>query len=298
MFSFCKLIRRFFMPNLYLDASVEKLYFEEPGGVRNVPLIYNLLIASLENSIKSNSLIFSDHDLLFLETDVDPIRNIKIGKFYKKALTGQPVNANRPKLDEIHRAMPQATPKLDRAFLYEPCNLSRSTNIKKDYIFLNTENLKTKWRILSVDFVHTREEVFVLKGVNNLLYLPNLNQLKIPSQYFDEVSNLYNKFLDDLGATPESVIDHCRGLATSLLSAFLSVKESERVDLEKLIGLVDQAVPKRVVLKNCASTINRLHPRRKPNEVEKLKLRELTYDDSEFVVSCISMMIRELDYGN
>lgn len=286
------------MPNLYLDTNMDKIFVEESQGVRRLSNKYNLLIASLDSSTKSSSQIFSTHDLLFLEMDIDPIRNLKIGKFFKKASTGQPVYVNKAKVDEIDMHMRQATPKLENAFLYESHFLSRVINVKNDFIFLNLENLKTKWRITSIDYIHTREEVFVLKGVNNSLYLPSLNEIKIPNKYFDEISNLYSKLLDDLGSTPDSVVDHCRGLATSLLSALLLLDENKREDLEKLIGATSDKFPNRIIVKNCAAIINRLHPRRKPNEIDKLKLRILDYDDSEFAVSCISMMIRELGYGN
>lgn len=80
-----------------------------------------------------------------------------------------------------------------------------------------------------------------------------------------------------------------------MLSAIIgNIAKEDRIDLGKLIAKVDD---KFRVIKSSAEIINRFHPRRKPNEKEKLELTELTRVESDFAVQCVFQIIREMKWN-
>jgi hypothetical protein len=232
--------------------------------------------------------------LIFLELTFDPITRIKRGKFYKLADEGQPASiypSTTGGIFQVNSSSPQYSVQAYKFFSYE---LTRNFNLKDSFIIFGNSRFETRWRILSVDASVTNEEIYVIQEVNSIGAIPSLNKNVIPDRFFTEIEKEYTSLLSELNSSPESVIDHCRDLATSLLSAVLGTCDKEsRADLGKLIPKVDEKLR---VVKSSADIINRFHPRRKPNEIEKLELPTLSRIESDFAVQCVFQIIRELKW--
>jgi hypothetical protein len=235
-----------------------------------------------------------DTKLIFFELSFDPISRIKRGKFYKMADEGQPANIYPSSMGGIYQVGSSSSQSSVQAYKFVSYDLTRDFNARDTFVVFGNSRFETRWRILSIDSSITNEEVCVLQEVHSIGSIPSLNKNVIPDQFLSEIDKEYTSLLAELNSSPESVVDHCRDVATSLLSAVVGIVEKEnRIDLGKLISKVDDKLR---VIKSSAEIINRLHPRRKPNEREKLELNELSRVESDFTVQCVFQIIRELKW--
>lgn len=235
-----------------------------------------------------------DAKLVFLETSFDPISRIKRGKFYELSPDGQPeplYPSTFGGVYEIHARNPQSS---TTAYKFKSYDFTRAFNPRDAFIIFGNSRFETRWRILSIDASITNEEVCVLQEVNSIGAIPSLNINVIPSDHFAEIDKEFTALISELNAAPETVIDHCRDVATSLLSAIIGIDEKQnRIDLGKLILKLDENLK---LIKSSAEIINRLHPRRKPNEQEKHGLPELTRNESDYAVQSVFQIIREMKW--
>lgn len=236
-----------------------------------------------------------DTKLVFLELSFDPISRIKRGKFYKMSEEGQPATIYPSSMGGVYQVGSTSSQASVQAYQFLSYDLTRGFSPRDTFIIFGNSRFETRWRVLSIDSSVTNEEVCVLQEINSIGAIPSLNRNVIPDQFFIEIDKEYTSLLTELNSSPESVVDHCRDVATSLLSAVAGTIEREnRIDLGKLISKIDDKLR---VVKSSAEIINRLHPRRKPNEREKLELNELSRIESDFAVQCIFQIIRELKWN-
>lgn len=235
-----------------------------------------------------------DSKLVFLELSFDPIARIKRGKFYSLAAEGQPANIYLSSAGGVYQVSMASAQHSTQAYKFVSYDLTRSFSPRDTFVIFGNSRFETRWRVLSIDASVTNEEVCVLQEVNSIGAIPSLNKNSIPARHFSEIEKEYDSLLTELHSAPESVIDHCRDVTTSLLSAVVGANEKEaRVDLGKLISKVDDKLR---IVRAAAEIINRFHPRRKPNEREKLELAELSRVESDFAVQCVFQIIREMNW--
>lgn len=237
----------------------------------------------------------SDMKLIFLEISFDPIARIKRGKLYELGEGAQPHTLSQSSAGGIYHVSPSYSQQTTQAYQFCPFDITNGFDLRETYIIFGNSRFTTRWRILSIDADVSNEELYVIQEVNSIGSIPSLNRSAIPDHFFLEIEREYNALISDLHSSPESVIDHCRDVATSLLTAIIDKKQEDRLDLGKLISDIPDGFR---IVKNSAEIINRLHPRRKPNELSKLSLRELSRVDSDFAVQCVFQIIRELKWNS
>lgn len=236
----------------------------------------------------------SDMKLVFFELSFDPISRIKRGKLYKLDESPQPNSLYPSSSGGVYQISSSNAQNSVQAYKFISYDLTRSFSARDTFLIFGNSRFETRWKILSIDASVTNEEVLVLQEVNSIGSIPSLNKNTIPERYYSEIQTEYDSLLAELNSSPESVIDHCRDVATSLLSAIIGdIEKKERVDLGKLISRLDN---KFLVIKSSAGIVNRLHPRRKPNERAKYELHELSRAESDFAVQCIFQIIREMKW--
>lgn len=290
------------MRDLYINSSNNKGYLSEgvySYVVDDKNIIQNAQILSPEKSVPNHTPRGSnpgDLQLIFIEISYDPLSRLKRGKFYKIAEGGQPHQVAVMKTDSSILAIGNRSDyPHTSAYKFVPFQITHEfKDIKNSHVYLMNNNFKSKWKFLNIDPIIGFEEVCVIQEVHGLGVIPILSQLTIPSEYFSEINNQYSSLLAELHGSPESIIDHCRDTVTSLLSGVLDIKREDRADLGALIVKVDE---KFNIVRNCAGIINRLHPRRKPNEIDKHSLRELTGSDADFAVQAVFLIIKELKWN-
>ena len=231
--------------------------------------------------------------LVFLEISFDPISKVKRGKFYKLDDTSQPSSLYPSSKSGVFQFSSVLAQYSVQAYKFVSYDLTRKFDSKDTFIIFGNARFETRWRILSIDASVTNEEILVLQEVNSIGSIPSLNKNVIPERYFLEIQKEYDALLSELNSSPESVIDHCRDVATSLLSAKVNISKNQRIDLGNLIKKLDDNLK---IIKSSAEIINRLHPRRKPNEKDKRSFNDLTRLDSDFSIQCVFQIIRELKW--
>lgn len=294
------------MRRLYINQSNYTLYQEEGRFCRQIGRRSFVLAAALEqlNNIyphgDSHSDNFFEHDLVFFEEQFDPIARIKRGCFYKKSEVAQPRT-----LSDTGRSDILLTEHMDKVarsravecFEYEPFQPTRKFNVNHGlYVFLGSGVTRSRWNVLHVDYIHTREEIYTLQLARPFLNFPELDETKIPEEHYKNISEKYIALIDDLNAAPESVVDHCRDFVVMLFIAKLEIC-GKLPDLGDLLKQFDKRFSTLEVVKNCGLIINRLHPRRKPNERVNLRTNPLTQYCADLALRCALMVVKELDWA-
>ncbi|WP_419168791.1 hypothetical protein [Halobacteriovorax sp.] len=236
-----------------------------------------------------------DMKLVFLELSFDPISRVKRGKLYSLAEGPQPCSLFPSSVGGVFELSSSFGQSSIEAYKFVSYDLTRSFNPRNTFTIFGNSRFETRWRILSIDASVTNEEVLVLQEVNSIGSIPSLNKNTIPNKYFSEIEKEYNSLIAELNSSPESVVDHCRDVTTSLLSAIVGNNvNDDRVDLGRLISKLDNRLK---VVKSAAEIVNRFHPRRKPNEKERLDLHELSRSESDFATQCVFQIIREMNWA-
>lgn len=82
----------------------------------------------------------------------------------------------------------------------------------------------------------------------------------------------------------------------SVLEMTEDIEKSQYPDLGQLIKKVEAKFPQNKALLSALDVVNRLHPRGKDNEVERLELRPVHDGDAEFAVHAVGFVLREIDW--
>ena len=156
---------------------------------------------------------------------------------------------------------------------------------------------KTKWRVVGAELLSIGHVMLTLRATSLMGVIPDLaetitdasgNQVDLA-----DVTKGLNKLVDALHRQQEtSTVDVARETARVILTRWIG-GDAMGKDLGKAIGKIP---PGSDVLKWTASIINRLHPRGKSSEQERLGLREPSEDDAELSVHLVGMILREIGW--
>lgn len=296
------------MKRLYIEQSRCEVFLEEGPyciKVSNRPIV---LAASMEQrdriypDYRQNEESIYENGLIFFESRFDPIARIRQGYFYKKAECAQPRTlsdyAGNKDILVLGQSDSQKSSRTLECFEYKPFLPSRVFGSNYEVqVLLGYGLSRSRWNVLHVDYTHAREELYTLQLSRPFLNFPQLDQAVIPSDYFDEISNKYMALIDELTASPETVVDQCRDFIVLLLIAKLGLKDKSP-DLKKLVELFNEKFKGQyLIVYNCAHIVNRLHPRRKPNEKINLRMRTLIHQDSDLALRCSVMILMELGWN-
>lgn len=234
-------------------------------------------------------------EVIFVSEDYDPLRKIKRGQFYK-AHNQQPARLYKSGINSTQILSSRKFENYHdvdarKFFSYE---LSRDFDVKDTSVYFKNDRILTKWRIISVEPTVGGEEFYTLLETIGIGVFPSLNEPKIPQSFFPEIKREYDSLLNEAFSMPETVIDHCRDLATSILSAMLGLGKESREDLGGLIKKVD---PNLMLIRSAATIIARFHPRRKPNEQESKSLASLSQREAELSVLSVLQILKELEWS-
>ena len=295
---------------LLLDVGNSRFYSKQDMTAYQLNadiIVQNALIEGDGKSFPLQGLIEGSDNarLVFQEITFNPVTRVKRGKFYEvETSNGQQAwYCNAFDTKTLSRKDNGHTVYVN---IFRPYRPSRNNDLKKTFIYFGTKELKSKWKILSVDYDMANEEILVIQEINGLGTIPSLDETKIDPRYYAEISQHYSRLFNEINSAPETVIDICRAVATSLLSAKLALVDSDRDDLGVILrkltevkDATDGATQKKYfIARSCAEIINRLHPRGKPNEVVKHDLRMPLFADADFAVQALFQIIREFEFDN
>ena len=240
---------------------------------------------------------FIDHlsKVIFREDSFDPITKLRRGRLYK-GINQNPVRWYRSKVSDDVITQDFAISDGDRSITpFEPFRISSlEISFSSNIIKLGNEPYQTPWRLASIEKTHTGDEILTLRSLNSLGILPILTFPNASKKIQDIFNSEYEVLSRELSSVPETVIDHCRDVATIAIKASGAVSEEDDSDLNDLSNKLEKGS----VTQMSAKIIARLHSRRKPNMQVSHSFKELTYEDSELAVQCLGFLLRNCSSTN
>lgn len=155
------------------------------------------------------------------------------------------------------------------------------------------------WKTVSIDKISTGEFLFTLESRNTFGVIPEIDEEKIPTKHRKEIILELDHFIDIANReTPGSIVDAARNTAILMIRDYIYSLNNDfkilQMDLGELIKVLKDN--EKELSSDIAYIINRLHPRNKPNEKERLHLRAITEEDSELAVCLIGMLLQEFGW--
>jgi len=236
----------------------------------------------------------------FREDSFDPVSRVRRGRFYSGAGT-QPQHW----LVSVHPANPPYSVTTRERELGKELETFQANPIWYKYIkgrrelplvLLGVDDRFTVWSIISVEYISTGEELVTLKARSSLGILPHIDESKIPERFLTKFNQTLDHFVDEVHrASPVSVIDRARDLATLALLAHFDLQKENAQDLGRLTKMLE--ANNLAIAANSASIIARLHARAKPSEQERRQLLQIREQDAELVVQCIGTILCEIGFA-
>lgn len=245
---------------------------------------------------------------IFREDMFDPVTRIRRGRLYKisDSVPERWRVSPHPKSGTDHRSVSKDGLAAKDLVGFNPLFITDDFSgfrIQPVVIALGTKGLSTLWRLIEVERISTGDELITLRAMSTLGALPMLHKGELPAADDARIGEMFERLASDIHrSTTESVIDHCRDLASSVLFARLRVYDPsiEALDLGKLIKKFESTEELKVYenLISSARIINRLHPRRKPSEQERRQVRALHPQDAEFAILAAATILCELGWAH
>jgi hypothetical protein len=169
-------------------------------------------------------------------------------------------------------------------------------------VALGLKNFPTLWRLVEIERISTGDELATLRAISTLGALPDLYPDQIPKQDRAGILGRYDSLASEVHrSSPESIIDHCRDLASAALFARgreidPTIKAMDLGNLIKHFSTSKEFQDLENVISS-AKIINRLHPRRKPSEQERRRVRTLHAQDGEFAVLALATILCDLGWA-
>ena len=269
--------------------------FELRGGVfREVwppPVVSSAMFIAGDQKPVAAMLELPRASYMFKEDSFDATTRIRRGRFYRRAGDARTALARRHDGPDIHPWI--------QAFLAEDSRPSARLAA------IGVED--SLWRILNAERISTGEWLVTLKARSGAGLLPEVDADKVPELGRTEVMEAVDHMVDVAHReTPSSIVDVARNTAALLLTVYAAALESQpeeqRKILEKDLGKICGYFGQKDELKDSKVAIAvgdilaRLHPRNKPGERRRLKLRPITEEDATFAVSAVGLLLHEFHW--
>lgn len=238
------------------------------------------------------------HGYRFREDSFDPISRIRRGRFYRSDQQ-QPMQWPRCShhpgflLDAIDLQVHAKGKSLDTFREWKIWPEHVQAKREQPLVLLGMDDRFTSWSIISVEASATGEDFVTLKARNSFGVLPRIFIEKIPEEFRAKLNETLETFVNEVHrASPVSVIDRARDVASYALLAYFNLRGEDAKDLSALAKKLEE--DKRYIAANVAKTIAQLHSRAKPSEQERRDLRPIREQDADLAVQCVGALMCEI----
>lgn len=264
---------------------------ESPGDLKNLP----------------GSLDSDPFSWMFRESSFDPVSRVRRGLLFQKLgnsgweskwVEGHPASSTD------QRIISNQGPRLQKDLsVYSECAtlLSKHRNGEGMRLAIGGRDGYSLWKILQTERTVNLDVLVTLRAESAFGILPALDRSKIAPVDLAKVESSLARVLDAAyRELPSSVVDQCRNAVCVVVTRWARISsedEEERYpDLGKLIKAVRTNHPQSMALHSALEIVNRLHPRGKDNEVERLELRPVHDADAELAVHAVAFVLREIGW--
>ena len=265
------------------------------------PNLFDLQIA--ENPEQALNLLKTSKEynrLLFREDGFDPVSMVRRGRIYELEKThSQPLECHVYPINEVelNEARNNKGVVKKSLFSYQGYRLTHCIPSQQLFAAIGSDNAYSMWRIVSIDRMHSNEELVTMRPLYFLGALPDLSPNNIPEKWRTKLLESVQKVVDSMyKANADSIVELCRHAASASLFAQFheDIPQVNQKDLGELAKMAEKRG--RRIIAHCGKLIADLHSRLKPNIQMHLGFRSVNERDAELAVQCLSFILRDLGY--
>lgn len=244
---------------------------------------------------------------MFRESSFDPVSRVRRGLLFQKMgdlgwelswVEGHPASSTDQRI--ISTTGPRLRKELS---VYSECSSLLNKHRKGEgmQLAIGSRDGYSLWKILQTERTVNLDVLVTLRAESVFGILPALNKSKISPVDVHKVEAALARVIDAAyRELPTSVVDQCRNAVCVVVTRWAQLSEEEEKlqypDLGQLIKNVTAKYPQSKALLSALDVINRLHPRGKDNEVERLDLRPVHDGDAELAVHTVAFVLREIGW--
>ena len=245
---------------------------------------------------------------MFRESSFDPVSQIRRGLLFQKfgnagwesvEVEGHPASSTDQHV--IRDTGPRLRKELS---VYLECTdlLNKDRKGEGMRLAIGSRDGYSMWKILQTERTVNLDVLVTLRAESVYGILPTLDKSKVPPVDAHRVELALSRVIRAAyRELPTSVVDQCRNAACVVVTCWAKIPEDTEIspypDLGRLIREVDKNFPQSKALLSALDVINRLHPRGKDNEVERLALRPVHEGDAELAVHAVAFVLREIGWA-
>lgn len=243
---------------------------------------------------------------VLVETSFDPVSRIRRGRLFNKfgnsseeTVQVEPHPAQASKGDFTGHLRRPLTVFMECTEL-----LQRPRRGEGMQLALGQRNSSSLWRILQTERILTGDILVTLRAESAFNILPPIDKTRIAPESLPGVESALGRVVDAAyKELPTSVVDQCRNAAAVVASRWMQAETKSAAPDEKDLGAWIKTIKahfgegKMVALCSALEVINRLHPRGKDNEANRLQLRPVEASDAEYAVQTLGFLLREIKWA-
>ena len=142
-----------------------------------------------------------------------------------------------------------------------------------------------------------------MERLRSTIVLPELDSSRINPANFESVKSAYDRALNAAyRELPTSVVDQCRNAAVVFVSRWMQGVLDSESPIEQDLGVWIKSIKnhfgehEKLALRSALEIINKLHPRGKDNERNKMLLRSVDENDATFAIHALAFLLREIGW--
>lgn len=266
---------------------------EAPGDLQNIP-----------QNFRSNPFGW-----IFVETSFDFGARIRRGRLFQNFGTVDretvQVEAHPAVHSDLIKAANNGWRVSKNLTVYIDCTelLGRPNSGEGMRMALGQADAASIWKIVQVERSIGSDIVVTLRSESALGVLPELDFSRINPANIESVKSAYDRALNAAyRELPTSVVDQCRNAAVVFVSRWMQGVLDSESPIEQDLGAWIKSIKnhfgehEKLALRSALEIINKLHPRGKDNERNKMSLRSVDENDATFAIHALAFLLREIGW--
>ncbi|MFS2003808.1 hypothetical protein ACEN9F_09300 [Duganella sp. CT11-25] len=302
------------MSRLGIDIETGMAYEGREGPTHPVwptPPVCNATLIEVPSDVQKIPQSFTSNPFswIFVETSFDFSARIRRGRLYQNFGSVSREIVQVEAHPAIHSDLIKAANGTWRVSknltVYIECSqlLSRPNSGEGLRMMLGQADAASTWRIVQVERSIGSDIVITLRSESALGILPELDTSRISPASLGSVKSAYDRVLNAAyRELPTSVVDQCRNAAVVFVSVWMQSVTSSDAPIQQDLGNWLKAIKNHfgdnqmLALRSALEIINKLHPRGKDNERNKMALRTVDENDATFAVHTLAFVLREIEW--
>lgn len=302
------------MSRLGIDIETGLVYEGREGPSHPVwptPPVSNATLIEAPSDIQKVPRSFSSNPFgwIFIETSFDFGARIRRGRLYQNFGSVDRETVRVEAHPAVHSDLIKAAnngwrvPKSLTVYIECTELLNRPNCGEGLRLMLGQADAASTWKIVQVERSIGSDIVVTLRSESALGILPELDASRINPANFGSVRCAYERVLNAAyRELPTSVVDQCRNAAVVFVSRWMQSVVGSDTPTEQDLGDWIKAIKtnfgdnQMLALRSALEIINKLHPRGKDNERNKMALRTVDENDATLAVHALAFVLREVKW--